>query len=164
MIAAAAVSMYIMAQNGLRVRAEPSTQAEVVSVAPFGTHVEGIVEDGWLKAENGYMSVEWLSPDDPLADFTPMGEWRITAYYETGFATASGTYPEIGTTVAHNNLPFGTQIYVDGLGFWTVQDRGPSYLGSEWCDLYLGDYSECVRFGEQYRSVWIVPEGGGQDD
>lgn len=164
MIAGAMLTAWVSAQSGLNVRTEPSQEAQIVAVLPFGTEVEGIVKDGWLKAENGYMSAEWLTDEDPMETFTPMGTWRITAYYETGCATASGVYPEIGTTVAHNSLPFGTEIYVEGLGFWTVQDRGPGYLGSEWCDLYLGDYSDCVWFGEQYRSVWIVPEGGDADD
>ena len=63
----------------------------------------------------------------------------------------SGEYPEVNVTAAHNSLPFGTQIYVEGLGVWTVQDRGPASMGTEWCDLYLGDYQTCVQFGETRR-------------
>lgn len=164
MIAAVVLTAWVSAQSGLNVRADPSLEAQIVAVLPFGTEVQGKYHGDWFEVSEGFLSAEWVSTDDPLESFTPMGQWRITAYYETGCATASGVYPEIGTTLAHNSLPFGTQIYVEGLGFWTVQDRGPEYLGSEWCDLYLGDYSECVRFGEQYRNVWLVPEGGDADD
>ena len=110
------------------------------------------------------MTGEAVVVEDPKEDFTPMGQWRITAYYETGMATASGVYPEIGTTLAHNSLEFGAEVYIEGLGFWTVQDRGPASMGTEWCDIFLGDYGECVQFGETFREVWIVPEGGSQDD
>ena len=164
MIAAAVLTAWVSAQSGLNIRAEPSQDAQVVAVLPFGTEVQGNYRGDWFEVPEGFLSAQWLTDEDPLEDFTPMGQWRITAYYETGCATASGVYPEIGTTLAHNSLPFGTQIYIEGLGFWTVQDRGPGYLGSEWCDIYLGDYGDCVRFGEQYRSVWVVPEGGGHDD
>ena len=153
-------ALFVIALSGLCVRAQPSTEAPVVAIEPFATQVEGIVEDGWLEAENGYMKAEWLSEDDPRGE--SLGEWRITAYYETGCATASGKYPEVNVTVAHNSLPFGTQIYVEGLGVWTVEDRGPASMGTEWCDLYLGDYSTCVQFGETFREVWLI--GGGSDD
>ena len=153
-------ALFVIALSGLCVRAQPSTEAPVVAIEPFATQVEGIVEDGWLEAENGYMKAEWLSEDDPRGE--SLGEWRITAYYETGCATASGKYPEVNVTAAHNSLPFGTQIYVEGLGVWEVQDRGPASMGTEWCDLYLGDYSTCVQFGETFREVWLI--GGGSDD
>ena len=164
MIAAAVLTAWVSAQSGLNIRAEPSQDAQVVAVLPFGTEVQGKYQGDWFETSEGFLSARWLTDEDPMENFTQMGQWRITAYYETGYATASGVYPEIGTTLAHNSLPFGTQIYIEGLGFWTVQDRGPGYLGSEWCDIYLGDYGDCVRFGEQYRSVWVVPEGGGHDD
>lgn len=164
MIAGAVLSMWVSAHNGLNLRTQPSQDAQIVAVLPFGTEVQGKAQGGWLETEEGFLSADWLTDEDPMEDFTPMGQWRITAYYETGMATASGVYPEIGTTLAHNSLEFGAEVYIEGLGFWTVQDRGPASMGTQWCDLYLGDYQTCVQFGETFREVWIVPEGGGQDD
>lgn len=164
MIAGAVLSLWVSAHSGLNVRAQPSPNAQIVAVLPFGTEVRGSVQDGWLETAEGFLSADWLTDEDPKEDFTPMGQWRITAYYETGMATASGVYPEIGTTLAHNSLEFGAEVYIEGLGFWTVQDRGPASMGTEWCDIFLGDYGECVQFGETFREVWIVPEGGSQDD
>ena len=37
-----------------------------------------------------------------------------------------------------------------------VEDRGPTYLGDEWCDLYLGDTGSCVQWGDQQRRVWKI--------
>ena len=86
---------------------------------------------------------------------TYMGEWHITAYAYTGSPCANGEMPEAGRTVACNSLPFGTEVYIDGVGFRTVTDRGPDSMGSEWIDLYLGDHDECVQWGSQYRKVWV---------
>lgn len=149
---------FVVAESGLRVRKEPNLDAEVIKVLPYRTEVEGIVTDGWMKTEDGYMKAEFLSEDDPLDGFEYLGTWRLTAYYETGCATASGAYPEVNVTAAHNALPFGTRLYIKGYGIWTVQDRGPSSMGTEWADLYLGDYGTCVQFGEKTAEVYLLPE------
>ena len=85
-----------------------------------------------------------------------LGTWRVTAYAWTGNPCANGNYPTTGYTVACNSLPFGTQIYIEDIGIRVVEDRGPAWLGSEWCDLYLGDYNSCVQWGNQYRRVYRV--------
>ena len=147
---------YVTAPEGLRLRSAPSLEAEVIDVLPFATRVDGKAKDGWLKTEAGYLSTEYLSRENPLDAYTPLGNWRITAYFETGLDTASGTYPEEHVTAAHNSLPFGTELYIAGYGFWTVQDRGPGSMGTEWMDIYLGDYGTCVQFGEKYAEVYLV--------
>ena len=110
----------------------------------------------YLEDKNGYVCADYLSLENPLDGMELLGTWRITAYAYTGSPCANGCYPSAGYTVACNSLDFGTEIYIDGVGFRTVEDRGPSWLGSEWCDLYLGDYWECVQWGNQYRRVWMV--------
>lgn len=149
---------FVVAESGLRVRKEPNLDAEVIRVVPFGEQVEGPIINGWMKTEDGYMKAEFLSEDDPLDGFEHLGNWRLTAYYETGYATASGVYPQVNVTAAHNALPFGTRLYIKGYGIWTVQDRGPASMGTEWADLYLGDYGTCVQFGEKAAEVYLLPE------
>lgn len=148
---------YVTAPSGLNVRAEKSTDSVVIEVLPFGAEVQPIrTGKKWAKLDNGYVSTEWLSADNPLDGMAYMGEWRITAYAYTGSPCANGEYPETGRTVACNSLPFGTEVYIDGVGFRTVTDRGPGYLGDEWCDLYLGNYADCVAWGDQRREVWVM--------
>ena len=86
----------------------------------------------------------------------PLGTWRITAYAYTGSPCANGNYPSVDYTIAHNSLPFGTEVYIEGVGYRTVEDRGPEWLGSEWCDLYLGDTDSCIQWGDQYHEVYLV--------
>lgn len=156
--------LFVVALSGLCVRAQPSTEAPVVAVEPFATQVEGIVEDGWLMSEDGYMKAEWLSEDDPLAEYTYLGDYLTTAYTHTGSCCADGSYPEAGYSVATNVLPFGTTLYISGVGMRTVTDRGPRSMPDEWLDIFMDGYSECVSYGMQTRGVWVVPEGGGSND
>ena len=123
-----------------------------------GFDVEEIETEGsgeWVKVEDGYVCAEYVQDDNPVeGEF--LGVWRVTAYAATGNACANGNYPSVGTTIAHNSLPFGTRVYIEGVGERVVEDRGPAYLGEEWCDLYLGDTASCIQWGDQQRRVWRI--------
>jgi len=97
------------------------------------------------------------------------GVWRITAYcgcskccgkWSDGHF-ASGRKVYVGG-VACNWLPFGTKVIIDGLGTYTVEDRGAkSYFGSKsnhikHLDVYFDSHEDAKQFGNQYRSVEIV--------
>lgn len=113
--------------------------------------------NGWLRVEGGgYVNGDYTQDADPFAEMEFLGDWRITAYAETGYPCANGNYPTKDYTIACNSLDFGTQVYIDGVGIRTVEDRGPQWLGNEWCDLYLGEYTDCVQWGDQTRKVWRV--------
>ena len=156
---------YVNSRDGLRVRNGPGTDTETLEVIPFGTAVV-LADDGmygdwykiWRGQETAYVCGDYLQDTNPLQEFTYMGSWRITAYAYTGSACANGQYPTTGYTIACNSLAFGTEVYIQGVGFRTVEDRGPTWLGDEWCDLYLGNTAECIQWGNQYRDVWIVKE------
>ena len=90
-----------------------------------------------------------------------LGDWTISFYCNcpeccgvwSGGATASGVMPSAWWTAATGDLPFGTILYVDGLGTFEVQDRGTSY---GWLDVFVSDHSEALTNGLQTRSVYIV--------
>ena len=149
---------YVTAPSGLRIRSEPSTESEIVTVLPFGEQVFGEIEAGWMRLEDGrgYVSADWISAEDPCDGMQYLGSWRVTSYAWSGFRTASGEWPEVGRTVAANGLELGTEIYISGIGHRWVLDRGPSSLGNQWLDLYLGDTQSCIQFGDQYRDVYLV--------
>ena len=88
------------------------------------------------------------------SNMTPLGTYMCTAYEWTGSPCANGNYPTEGYTVACNSLPFGTQIYIDGYGYYVVEDRGGG--GNQWIDIYMGDVSTCNHFGVRYLDVYIV--------
>lgn len=140
----------------------PTVESKCVGVLDYGQKVV-VVDDeplnGWLRLEGGcYIREEYTQKEDPFSDMQYLGEWRITAYTWTGNPCANGQYPTEGYTVACNALPFGTKVYIDGVGFRTVEDTDGGAMGMEWLDLYLGDYASCVQWGDQKRKVWKVTE------
>ena len=153
---------WVNARSGLNVRSTPSTDAEIVAVLPFTTEVKGTIKDGWMQIEGGYVSTEFLQDADPLADAEYLGSWLCTAYTHSGMPCADGSYPQAGYSVATNSLPLGTEIFVSGVGFRTVTDRGPSSMPSAWLDVFLDSYSECVTYGEQVHDVWLLNEKGDE--
>ena len=153
--------VYINAPSGLNIRQKPGEDSRSLQVLEFGSRVV-VVDDepglnGWLRVEgDGYIDGQYTQDSDPFEEMELLGEWRITAYAETGYPCANGNYPTLGYTVACNSLPFGTEVYIDGVGFRTVEDTDGGAMGNEWIDLYLGDYTTCVQWGDQYRKVWKV--------
>ncbi len=69
--------------------------------------------------------------------------------------SASGEKVVPGKTAAAGpNIPFGTRIYVEGLGWRTVNDRG-SAIGPNDIDLAVETKEEAIKFGQQRRLVII---------
>ena len=97
--------------------------------------------------------------EDPI--LTYVGNWTISFYcpgpcccgeWATG-CTASGVLATEWHTVATDMFPFGTELYVDGLGYFVVEDLGVS---GEWLDVFVNDHQEALNLGLQYRDVYVV--------
>ena len=98
--------------------------------------------------------------EEKKANMEYLGNWTLTAYANDG-QSASGRANIPGQTCACNCLPFGSVIYVDGMGEYVVTDRGASsgqwaWHNSNWADLYMGSSSECYSCGVQHRDVYLV--------
>ncbi len=76
------------------------------------------------------------------------GQW-------SGGPTASGTMPEEGRTVAADwdVLPAGTEIYLDGIGWRTVEDTGSGITGDK-LDLYMDSHEAALEFGVREVEVY----------
>ena len=69
--------------------------------------------------------------------------------------TASGAQAVEGVTVAMDkSMPFGTKIYIDGIGERIVQDRGGAIRGNR-IDLYFSSHSEALAWGVRYMEVLV---------
>ena len=107
----------------------------------------------WTTANNERKELEAQSKES-------LGTWTITAYCNDG-QSASGRANIPGQTCACNCLPFGAVIEIEGMGQFTVTDRGASsgkwaWHNSNWADIYLSSESECNAWGVQHRRVWRV--------
>jgi 3D (Asp-Asp-Asp) domain-containing protein len=100
-----------------------------------------------------------------------LGTFRITAYCSckkccgkwadnrpNGIVYgASGAELVAGVSVA-SPLPFGTEIYIDGLGDYVVQDRLAKWVvekyGENLIDVYFDNHEEAWNFGCKYLDVY----------
>ena len=81
---------------------------------------------------------------------TCCGQW-------SGGPTASGVLPEEGRTVAADwdVLPAGTEIYIDGMGWRTVEDTGGGISGNA-LDLYMEDHQAALEWGVREIEIWTT--------
>ena len=84
---------------------------------------------------------------------TCCGQW-------SGGPTASGVMPEEGRTVAADwdVLPAGTEIYLDGIGWRTVEDTGSGITGNT-LDLYMDSHQEALEWGVREIEIFARAEG-----
>ena len=89
--------------------------------------------------------------------------WTVTAYCscvkccgKTDGITASGERVESDVTIAADPaIPFGTVIWIEGIGERIVQDRGSAITGKH-IDLYIADHMAAKKFGIQKLEVRIL--------
>jgi 3D (Asp-Asp-Asp) domain-containing protein len=93
--------------------------------------------------------------------------WRVTAYCpckvccgpKAKGVTASGKRVAPGMVAADKSIPFGTKLRIDGLGTFTVEDRGGAIKGRR-LDVYFRTHAEARRFGVR----WLRVTGTGRSD
>ena len=85
--------------------------------------------------------------------------FRCTYPYNDGI-TASGKKVKVGM-VANNWLDFGTKVFIEGLGEFTVEDRGSKkYFGTkeekrQCIDVYMDSHKEAKEFGVKFLKVEV---------
>ena len=70
--------------------------------------------------------------------------------------TASGTIPTAGRTIAVDTsmIPFGTEVYISGLGWRIAEDRGGAIRGNK-IDLLMPCHQRALNWGRQTREIYI---------
>ena len=76
--------------------------------------------------------------------------------------TASGAPVVIGETIAAGpDIPFGTQVWIEGWGRREVQDRG-GRIGEGQIDIAVGTVEEAMKLGRQTVKVAYRQKGVGE--
>lgn len=109
-----------------------------------------------------------------------LGEYRITAYCPCEICCGKwaknrpngivvGAYQselKEGISVA-STLPNGTNIYVEGIGEFVVQDKIADWVikehGYNVIDIYFENHEDAKAFGLQHKEIFII-KGGNEDD
>lgn len=130
---------------------EPAYEESVVEEQPQ----EPIIEEPVIEEPVTEPPVEEPQPvESEECSMTYLGNLKITGYVATGNPTASGCYPYVGGVAMSRSygLPWGTTIYIDGLGYYTLNDCGCSYGV---VDVFCDSISECYDL-TSWRDVYIV--------
>lgn len=98
----------------------------------------------------------------PKEEHTYLGEYWVTGYNYTDAAqcgkavadgiTASGEQAAHNKTCAAKDLPFGTVLYIEGAGYYTVNDRG---VGDGVIDIAFDNDADCYAITGKYK-IYIV--------
>lgn len=96
-------------------------------------------------------------------EYTCIGKYIITGYTPTCThccaggkgITASGVKAIPGYSVAaDDSIPFGTTLYIEGYGYYVVEDRGVS---GNHIDIAANTHEECYALTNKEVNVYIVP-------
>ncbi len=133
--------------------------------------IDVVREEKQRYSEKLYKAEEKVSSLEKALESTFGFEAEVTAYApldpeaEEGMCyagdptvTASGEPVEPGVTVAAGELPFGSRVWIEGIGWREVQDRGGA-IGEKDIDVAVECREEALRFGRQKRRA-ITLEGG----
>ena len=110
----------------------------------------------WVREE--YIPEEPEETEDEPDGLVYLGKFWVTGYDacasccgKTDGITASGTAAAVGATCAAD-MPFGTNLYIAGIGVRQVQDRGVS---GDCVDVFCADHAACYAITGWY-DVWEV--------
>ncbi|MGL4607575.1 MAG: G5 domain-containing protein [Eubacteriaceae bacterium] len=79
-----------------------------------------------------------------------------TAYTHTGNRTATGTWPQVGRTIAGWPGILGKTVYIPALGgTYVVEDTGGA-VGHGVIDIFMDTEGECIQWGRRNIEIFIL--------
>lgn len=161
----------VYATDNVNIRTEPSVESESIGCLLENESIERIKEENmfWTKVlydgEEYYIYSLYLTEEEPWSDYIFLGEFKITAYCggsccngKWSGTTSTGAIPKEGTTIAVAPwvIPYGSDIYIEGVGHRVAQDTGGfANRNDHQIDLYFRSHRQTSNWGIQYRNVWI---------
>lgn len=145
----------------IQVYVEPAYEEPTVVEEPVIE--ETIIEDEITEDDSSNEESTDPPVEDPVVEeetepdfenMTYLGNLRITGYVATGNPTATGVYPYVGGIAMNRayGIPYGTTIYIDGLGYFELFDTGCAYGV---VDVFRNTEPECYAL-IPYADVYIV--------
>ena len=163
-------------QEATAPRSRKSHRREVVHLRMVACLVAAVaaVSTIALAASGTATEVRPAAKDETTTEQTPEPEWEtieVTAYCSCAKCcgewaskrpndivyTASGAEAVEGVTVAadKSKYPFGTVLYIEGLGERIVQDVGGAIKGNR-VDVYFNNHEDALAFGRQTLNAYVV--------
>lgn len=140
-----------------KTKAEDIPQAVIIREKELRTEIPHIA--GIVPAIHAAQNAEEAKPERRY-----LGRYYITGYDtcvaccgKTDGITASGTQATVGRTcAASKDIPFGTRLYIEGIGERIVEDRGGGVKGNH-IDVLCEDHPACYAV-TGYADVWILED------
>lgn len=122
--------------------------------------VDGTTDAGGAAGEPGG-TVEAAEAAAEVGTMEYLGEYQVFGYDlcptccgKTDGIAASGTAATVGRTAACNSLPFGTRVYIEGIGERVIEDTGA--LASNVIDVLCADHAGCFAVTGKYAVYRIA--------
>lgn len=82
-------------------------------------------------------------------------EFIVTAYTHTGYRTASGVWPRVGSVAVDPEvIPLGSKLHIPGYGPGTAHDTGEDIKGYR-LDIFFDSYDEAINYGRKKKKVRV---------
>ena len=98
-------------------------------------------------------------------EFVYLGEYKLTYYCDERYphicggsgVTASGRPTTVGSTIGVNpaEIPYGSVVYIEGLGFRSADDTG-SGIGNKHIDVLVSGHQEALSQTLLNSDVWVL--------
>lgn len=95
-----------------------------------------------------------------------MGDFKISYYCNENYdhicsdgtdETSTGSTPVVGRTIAVDPslIPYGSQVYIEGYGWYVAEDCGGGVDGNH-IDMLVETHEEALALGRDNQNVWIL--------